>query len=468
MTPRLYILSGASGCGKTTLLNNIAAIDAKEISPETRAVRAPKFSERKPRAVVTDDITHVPAIELGEFDIAYVINNVKYGIRIDPINRLLSDGFNAFIIVSDFRVIRRLKESFGSRANALYVSSAIDADRLRRIQSERLGFRPTDEQKGILAYHFARASAAARLGWWDRVSECVTELEADWHSYAADARSTEIRAQKIRAFHIRYIEYLHIFDHVILNYTEDNPNEMTLQVKNIIATAHRFETRRRKYPPLFVVAAASGAGKGTLMEMLHFIGRDKVRITSKLSKRGPRAQDRRDGMIALARRQDDPVPEWPEWWTGAMKEQAMRGEFPAEYDLRWDFHKRHGESARGTEYAISSAEVRKNIDNGIPQIFVSNMDQFAMFRELWPDHAVFVYLHRLVSADENREFQVRKWEGDLVEAEARIAEKQAVHESYIAHIGEFDHVLLNTHYEEDLYDQMFGLLEFYAAAAERK
>jgi len=463
MSSRLYIITGASGSGKTTLLNSIASSNILSADTVLRAVRAPKYSEREVRTNQgdLDDIVHVENVRLGDFDIAYVINNIKYGIKLKPINELLRNGFNPFIIVSDFRIVRQLKALLGEKAKALYVSSAIDADKLRRIQFERLGFKPTEKQKTVLSYHFSRASAAARLGWWERVSECMTELEADWHAYATDAKSTEIRAQKIRAFHIRYIEHISLFDHVILNYTEDKPEEMAFQVSNLIQHVDRYESIELSSPPIFIVAAASGAGKGTLMEMLEFIGKDRVKITSKLAKRRPKKEDKRDGMIALFRTSTDPKPEWPEWWTNDMKEFGNKGEFPPEYDLRWEFHKKHPQGGGGTHYAVSSQEINRNLSNKTPQIFISNIEQFETFRKKWPKNSIFVYLHRLVSDHDYREFQIRKWKEDPTEAQARILERAQIHRSYMSSIAQFNHVLLNTANEEDLYDQMFRLLEYY-------
>ena len=144
-----------------------------------------------------------------------------------------------------------------------------------------------------------------------------------------------------------------------------------------------------------------------------------------------------------------------------MRECALRGEFPDAYDLQWEFHKQQETSSKGTAYAVSSAEIQRNVDENKPQILVSNMDQFQIFRERWRDNVVFIYLHRLMSENENRIFQINKWSDNPVEAEVRIQEKTRVHNSYIQNIANFDHVLLNTNFQEDLYDQMFRLLEYY-------
>lgn len=458
MHGKLYILSGASGSGKTTLLNNICGIGCAPFDDSLEAVRAPKYSERK-RRNENDDIIHVERVDLDNFDLAYVINNTRYGLRYNEILELLATGRDAFIVLSDFRVVRRVKDALGDKARAIYISSAIDADRLRRIQQERHGFSPDENQKKILAYHFARAGAAARLDWWDKVSKCVGELEADWRAYATDARSTEIRAEKIRTFHIKYIEHINLFDHVILNYTEDKPEEMSEQARSILRGAKGGPAGSVAHPPIFVVAAASGAGKGTLIETLNLIAKDEVKIVSKVALRRPKDGDRRDGMLALLREDGDPEPRWPEWWSDSMIRSGEAGQIPDDYDLRWSFH------AGSTEYAISHQEVERNLEAGRPQIFVSNMNQFDRFRELWPDNVVFVYLHRLITDEDHRTMVKEKWADDPEQARVRILERREVHEDYLLRIGEFHHVLLNTTYQEDLYDQMFSILESYRSSA---
>ncbi|MBN2228123.1 MAG: hypothetical protein JW779_00920 [Candidatus Thorarchaeota archaeon] len=433
----LYILTGPSGCGKTTLLNSICSNSVDDVDPTTRAIKAPKYSER-PRRDEYDDIIHDPAIEIGEYDIAYFINGRKYGIKIQEIKKLLDQGLNAFIILSDFRVIRRLKDTLKDRIRSIYISSAINREKLEKIQAERYNFSPDLKQAKLLARQFARLNSAARIEAWHQVFEVVGEFNQDWKNYIPEAQSTEIRTQRIRSFHTRYIDNLHLFDHVILNHTENKSEEMTEQARNLILhSSTYFHNKKHKvYPPIFVVAAASGAGKGTLMEMLNLIGRDKISIVSKQAKRPPKPGDKRDGMEAI----------------------GIDGIFSPQFDLRWSFHK--SEEFGGTEYAVRSSEIKRNINRGNPQLFVSNIEQFDMFQALFDNQVVFLYLHRLSSAEDIKDYQLANC-STPEEAAARIKEIGKVHQDYIEHIAEFDHVLLNTTYPEDLYDQMLQLIDHY-------
>lgn len=413
------------------MLNAICADKAANI------VLAPKFSERPSRGG-DDDIVHVDSIEAEGYDEVYVSNDRRYGIRISEITNVLKRGVNAAIIVSDFRVLRRLRETLGEQAVSVYLASAIDREAIRRIHGERHPFAPSDEQRETLGQQFARLKSASRLDLWPDVFLCMSELLTDWSRFIPEARSAEIRAAKIRSFHDRYVQNIALFDHVILNYAAGEPEMMTAQLRNIVTSYDNVARKvRKRWPPVFVVAAASGSGKGLLMEALNTtLGSNSITVIKKMAMRDPKANDRRDGTVAI----------------------GASGELPADFDFHWRFH--HSDRWSGVKYAVRTGEISSNIERGRQQIVISNMDQFAKFRALVGEHAIFLYLHRLASEDDIRTFQYSRC-NTSEEAEQRIGEIRSVHQQYVDRIGEFDHVLLNTAYEEDLIEQMLQLVEHY-------
>lgn len=480
----LYILTGPSGCGKTTLLNSLCE---NMLVHELRIAKVPKFSTRKERNE-KDDVTQLidehgdPHIELGKgpfydknglivdvgingIDIAYAINQERYGISTSLIDNLIKKDQNAFIILSDFRIIKRLKKQFHGISRAVYIASAVDPKKLEAEQTRRLGL--SKEKTRELSSEIDRLEAASNLGLWDRVAECIGDLNDYWKRFKPGADYTEARVERIRTFHTRYIDHITLFDNVILNYIEGEPEKMIIQMNNIITNSYKTDVfnKKKAFPPIFVVAAASGAGKGTMMQMLGLIGSDIVRFITKLAGRDIKENDKQDGMLAIGKPGKPPKkwPNWPAWWSDAMISKAMKGIFPDEYDLNWDFHKyvdKEKEITIATQYAVSTYEINLNIHSNTPQIFVSNTHQFDRFREKYGNRVVFIYLYRLSSAEDTAEWY-KTVNPDPVDATARIDEIRYVHECYIDRIIEFNHVLLNTTRQEDLYDQIFQLIEYY-------
>jgi guanylate kinase len=193
----------------------------------------------------------------------------------------------------------------------------------------------------------------------------------------------------------------------------------------------------KQKPVIFVVAAASVAGKGTLLETVgETSDKSIIRIITKQAKREPKSKDKRDGMVAIGK----------------------NGSFGDGFDIIWEFHKKKA-TGKGTEYAINSSEISTNIEKGFSQIVISNMQQFEMFKEKYNDRIVFIYLHRLQSREDKESYLLtHEIETDAID---KLNESDEVYEEYIERIVEFDHVLLNTSFQEDLYEQIFTLIEHY-------
>jgi len=388
----------------------------------------------------------------GTIDIAYALNKGQYGISSESIRHELSEGRNVITILSDFRVINRIKSIFGISAVALYVASAVDTAKLEKIQIGRLGIDSSAEDR--LKIKLERLNAAVNISKWGNVARWIHELNEDWRTLKPDAESTAFRAERIKTFHTRYIDNITLFDHVVLNYTEGHPEDMTTQFLNIVKAPPKRHMSGRS--PIFVVSAASNAGKGTMMEMLNLIGSDRVKILSKIAKRKRKRNDKKDGMVAIGS-PESPVTdwaEWPSWWTDEMIATAKRGQFPDEYDFTWIFH-------GIVEYAVSDEEIRRNLEGNEAQIVISNTDQIEEFVKRYGDRVVFVLLYRLSSIEDTREYYELEERLSAEEAEARANEVKQVLQEYIRKIGDFSHVILNTTRPQDMYDQIFQLVEYY-------
>ncbi len=446
MKGNLYILSGASGSGKTTLLNIIVS---KEL-----VVKAPKYSERTVRKLIDgiddpeDDIIHIDDITSSNCDIKYVINGKYYGIKTKEIIEILNSNRDCAVIISDLRIVQELKEKINESAISIYISSNISPDELNSIHNERHPFHPSKAQIKKLELQFSRLTSATNLQVWEKVVECMRELLDEWDDYLPESKSIKIRTDKIRLFHNRYIDNIEKFDHVILNY--DSKKNLFQQFSNIKSFSRigDIEQSNVKFPPIFFLSAASGAGKATLMSHINLIGSSKLKLVTKFALRDKKNTDKRDGMIALG---SDAI-------------------MPEDVDWTWAFHK--SSSFRGIEYGVRKSEIERNLKDGIPQIVVSNIGQIDNAISLFGEHIVPIYLHSTRSKEEIRRYQFnacgvyssissRDVEMATLEAESRIEEIEKVYQSFIENISKICHVILNTTYQEDMYDQIFSLLDAY-------
>jgi guanylate kinase len=461
----LFIIVGASATGKSEILKKFCKDGAWKSIPkystrdsrdedEDIAVLDYAKSESSPGIKRTRLQKIKSCCENGKGVVYYKNENI-YGIEI---NQIVSDlkTSHLFVIASDFHAINTLKniKDISSRIKVLYIASTMDEGKLSKRFKNR---EHTDINKNSEETMHTIAqiqnmcdtlASAFRLKYLSKIEEILPEINEKWNSCLPNFDTIKARAANIRVLYNRYIDNISIIDGVILNFYD--LQFMYKQVENLINNSS--PKRKITGTPIFMVCAALSSGKATLMEIVGDLGEvnGNIIITKKYAKRDERTTDGRDGMIAIG--SDGDFKEFIESdniWT-------------------WSFH-----VTKSTEYAVCHNELKKNIRNGIAQIFISNMQQIENAKMYYPNNIVILYLHATHEAEtkkhiiEKRKEDVEKGRFDIREIEKRIQqdldEIANVHYDYIKYNDKIDHVLLNTGTREDLIEQMINLIDTYSS-----
>lgn len=444
MKGHLFVICGASGSGKSTLTEMIS----EEVS---EIFRSPKYSTReyRPRTSsnpVTDDITQVSQEDFfkNSFDLAYVANGNYYGIKTEEINLLIAEGRHLLLSITDFRAVFRLKAAFGENCTTIALLSAIDQLSFIATHGNRKGYNPTAADKKDMQRLYRVLDSAGRLGLWREVFGATLNLIRSWQSTVPDLKQAESRAKKVRIFQTRYLENSHHFDYAVLNYRKGEQGDMLSQFELIYRNIVKGKKKAKNDSKvLLVVAAASGSGKGTLLESLRIIAPKEVRIVEKEGKREPRSSDKNDGLNAI----------------------GVDGNFSSGFNIVYQMH-RDPKTSIGTKYAFSEKNIREGFEGNKVQVAIANVllepKLLQDLRNSFGDMVRVVYLMRFGAEEEIEAFQKSRGFSEK-KTKRRITQNNDTYTAYTKMTTKVDHVLLNTENREDLYDQMFRLLEFYRA-----
>lgn len=496
----LYILVAASAVGKSELM--------RQMQKEKLWEGVPKYSTRDVRYKdgEIDDVKELDNMQIKDLPeeqrqnarrerikklkekcgagkgIVYYKNGNMYGIVVEEVLKVL-ERTNAVVIISDFHAIAQLKAEFlelCDRMRVLYIASTIDErvllERYKKRETTEFNLAPEKEKetlKNIGEFNSVVASAI-RLHYIQRIEEVMPLLNEEWNSILPYFETIKTRSTNIRMLYNQYIENIDAIDYPILNFY--NLDYMYSQIRNLLSNSVRHHEKRRVIKdcsPIFMVCAAPSAGKATLMEVIGDLGEvdGNIQITRKYAQRSPRKNtDGRDGMVAIG------------------EEGRFENYISSDYIWTWQFHNTN--NSAGTWYAVDRSEIEKNIQPGRAQIFVSNMDQIEVAQSYYPDNLVVLYLHATHETETKNhiraksindiEEEIMKEMGcsrqeaehirisnheykDNIEVyvEEKMEEIRAVHDSFLQHNHQIDHVLLNTGTKEDLVEQMRNLIAYY-------
>lgn len=414
--------------------------------------------------------------------IVYYKNGNLYGIVVQEVLNVL-ERTNAVSIISDFHAISKLKTEFPElrdRIRVLYIASTIDErvllERYKKRETTEFNLTPEKEKetlKNIGQFNSVVASAT-RLHYIQKIEEVMPLLNDEWNSILPYFETIKTRSTNIRVLYNQYIQNIAAIDYPILNFYD--LNYMYSQTRCLLSNSVRQHDKRKEIrdcSPIFMVCAAPSAGKATLMEVIGDLGEvdGNIQIIRKYAQRSPRKNtDGRDGMVAI----------------GA--EGQFEDYISQSYIWTWKFHNTN--SNAGTWYAVDRSEIEKNIQPGRAQIFVSNMDQIEAARSYYPNNLVVLYLHATHESETKKHIRAKsindieeeimketgcsKQEAEQIRlsnhvykenievyVEEKMEEIRTVHDSFLKHNHQIDHVLLNTGTKEDLVEQMRNLIAYY-------
>ncbi len=384
--PRIYIICGGSGFGKSLLLNMVT----NSHNDELRASIPKKFTTRLSRSK-SDDVKTVIEEELNkeEYTFVYAMNGHMYAYRASCVISLLKKGRNVFLIISDLRLIDEIKKFFGALVTVIYV------------------FRNMTDKE------------------FDKVQE-----HRDVNGNIITSEEIKIRRNRLYLIQRQYVENISLFDHVILN-RSGKIDELYMQIKNLVYDYNHKKNGifyKPKGPVIFLIAAASGSGKHTLIDAMYTLGKRAIKVVEKGTNRDVQPDDG--------------------------KEIIPNEDIDKDYDIKYEFN--------NNKYGFKSFVIWDNLASGLPQILITNMDEFHQFKKIFGDSAIGVYLHATRTPDQTLKWQLKKLK-DKKKAQDKVDKMEDIHKGYIKNIGIFKHVLLNTIEKEDLWEQMFRLIQYYKA-----
>lgn len=550
----LFIITGPSACGKTTLLFRGEA--------ERLWTRLNKYSSRERRQGdqhddITDTCLPQTIYESSEMDYRYIMNGNIYAFKSSEILRTLEND-NCALICSDLGIIRRLKEDpkIRERVVVLYVAAvpAISQitsaylNRLKETNKKRLReCRDADSYNEIIQNNSKDfSSLESRLAMlnnmrirtyfnlttnqfdenenetFEKFSRNFRKVFDEYERAMPEPEKYKRRIRSIDKFHYKYIEEIGYFDYTILNFFDqenDNVNDeqMTRQVKKIVhelnnddsLSPYRRQKNRsekdKKY--LFFICAPKMSGKAILLSNLNLLSKDKIEIIRKMAFR-----ENKNNEEDIKRGKGDGYGLSETYWMFDNTEDKNFKEFKAQKDSYQEndgfltsnyFHECLKIADRRVNNLVASEISRQNKDtnskrkhdftkwfwefqgnyyaidyNGIKDpskhgVIISNMAQLQEARNfaskvkkvLVPIFLVYVdYKERSL---EFHKSYIRKKHPTLSEGEVT-AKAESLNkkifdtiDDYYKNIHYFHHVILNNGVDEDVHDQISNIIRLY-------
>lgn len=266
----LYLLAGASGSGKSTVAQAVAAADSRLVVLQKGTTRPDRPGEEHP------DNRHDPRLKdlrgNNEF-LAYCANQELYGVELLKVNAALVAGKSVVMVVNNHLTIDLLRAAFPGRVAVVFLHRDLSLDDVRRIVRERALRGASTPTPGVEFEMKIETESLARWGTRETLYDQLTT-----------GRFTP--------------------DFVVIN---DSVANATRQFQLIVERG-RLRTRRKKNRPvLHLILAGTGRDKDTVLRMVETVPGGARYLVPKYTTRPQRNDDGAE-MICVDKIPSDCLP----------------------------------------------------------------------------------------------------------------------------------------------------------------
>ena len=128
---KLVIINGASGAGKTYLLEQISQIEHDLVAVKKYTTRSPRNNENPKKACDLHFNHSEKAIRDMQYH--YCFKGEWYGIDSSDIMSTMYKGKYPCVIIRDYPILIKLREHFGRRSLAFYIQGAFSGEDLKQV-----------------------------------------------------------------------------------------------------------------------------------------------------------------------------------------------------------------------------------------------------------------------------------------------------------------------------------------------
>lgn len=259
----IITLTGPSQSGKSLVMNKIMRLE-KKINSQGGGFAPKKIKKYTTRHLRLDEVEMGEAGQPADVefikkipedcDLVYQTYGIRYGLSTEILRKNLMEGFSPIVVINDIRAVEEIRREFPGKVLSLFL--------FRKIP-ELVDFQDEAKKRGNVS-----------------------------------AQEVTARYEKAISIYKTYVENISLFDHVILNVIEYEPeilmNEETIldfQLNNIISSLitgakelncdEKGEHRSR----IFVIAGNAASGKDEIIRALLSMGKLEAQVLPKYTMR---------------------------------------------------------------------------------------------------------------------------------------------------------------------------------------